>query len=588
MGQNPSTNWSDEKDPLPLKNHDAMQSKSSKTKKEEEAMEKVDTFIVLMLENRSFDSIMGYLYTKEEMKNNPQLANFEGVVGKNISNPVPKFAQRDGEPTTVPVHPYSNVWGPDPDPGEIYSNVNTQLYSTVNPETNRFKDPKEMLKPYNSPYDDKDPSMKGFVEDYINHFHVEITGKEGDVSNIPSYEKYKDVMGSYTPEVVPVISKLAKEFAVFDHWHCSVPSQTFCNRSFFHAASSSGRVMNNPYWDWAISNADAKTFYEQLDENNISWAIYYDESQVMPAELLIHMERLTPFFESNFKTMSSFYDDIKNGTLPTYCFIEPRLLYNYNNYHPPVRIKGWEFLPSNVLNGEILVANVYDAIRNSPKRDNILFTITFDEHGGLHDHVPPPKTVPPKENMVGQQDFKFDRLGVRVPTIMISSWTKKNSLVSNTLQHSSFISSLRKKKLNIEEDLTDRDKYAPIIPFDDVLSRDTPRTAPDYPAPGDPNVWPTVTPRKNSVLSHDKILKCPTDGLGKGICLGFAGLVDFQYKKKKLPYQINALSKEKYDQKEKIVNDIRDHYHRLVKKDVFEQGEAVELMKKAKSVLLNQ
>ena len=79
--------------------------------------------------------------------------------------------------------------------------------------------------------------MDGFVADYISAFTAEM-GRQ------PTYDEYAQIMTGYTPEQMPVLSSLARGFAVFDHWFCEVPSQTFTNRSFFHAATASGYVVN--------------------------------------------------------------------------------------------------------------------------------------------------------------------------------------------------------------------------------------------------------------------------------------------------------------------------------------------------------
>jgi phospholipase C len=82
-------------------------------------------------------------------------------------------------------------------------------------------------------------------------------------------------MTGYTPEQVPVISTIARGFATFDHWHCEVPSQTFTNRSFYHAASSSGFVVNAPYENFPLRNV-AETIFERLEAAGLPWRIYVD------------------------------------------------------------------------------------------------------------------------------------------------------------------------------------------------------------------------------------------------------------------------------------------------------------------------
>src|SRR5207244_5785722 len=127
----------------------------------------------------------------------------------------------------VPVSPGTRMDNPNPDPGEEYPHVNTQLYGTVLPASNRFRHASRMASPFNAPADPNVPApMNGFVADYINNWHA-------SHRRAPTYDEYKVVMECYTTEAVPMISTLAREFAVCDHWHCSAPSQTFTNRAFF-------------------------------------------------------------------------------------------------------------------------------------------------------------------------------------------------------------------------------------------------------------------------------------------------------------------------------------------------------------------
>lgn len=125
---------------------------------------------------------------------------------------------------------------PNPDPGEEFTHVNTQLFGLIDPPVNRGVMSERMAAPFNAPKDpDATPTMDGFVTDYISAFTSEM-GRQ------PAYDEYAQIMTGYTPEQVPAISAIARGFAAFDHWHCEVPSQTFTNRSFFHAAGSSGFV----------------------------------------------------------------------------------------------------------------------------------------------------------------------------------------------------------------------------------------------------------------------------------------------------------------------------------------------------------
>ena len=118
------------------------------------------------------------------------------------------------------------------------THTNTQLFNILN-EANRFKAGADVGAPYNAPEPGQTPTMDGFVTDYISLFTAE-TGRQ------PTYEEYAQIMTGFTPEQIPVLNGLALGFGVFDHWFCEVPSQTFANRSFWTAATSSGFCVNSP------------------------------------------------------------------------------------------------------------------------------------------------------------------------------------------------------------------------------------------------------------------------------------------------------------------------------------------------------
>src|SRR5689334_6345554 len=146
---------------------------------------RLDHVVVVMFENRSFDNMLGYLYAPGEV------ASFEGVVGRSLSNPTPEYAP-DAHRKVVSVHHAENMDTPNPDPGEEYQHVNTQLFRSVSPADNRFKLADAMQAPFNAPDDpQRQPTMDGFVTDYINAFHAE-TGR------MPQYEEYAQIMACYT------------------------------------------------------------------------------------------------------------------------------------------------------------------------------------------------------------------------------------------------------------------------------------------------------------------------------------------------------------------------------------------------------
>ncbi|WP_347355014.1 alkaline phosphatase family protein [Intrasporangium sp.] len=442
--------------------------------------------VVLMFENRSFDNLLGHLYPPGTL---PEGQRFDGVANGSYHNLSPTGP--------VAAHVYDGptdriMQSPTPDPGEEYQHVNTQLFGIVDPPQNAGRRAGDMVAPWNAPPDGAAPTMGGFVTDYINSF---IASQQRQ----PSPEEYRVIMGSFSPGMLPVTSALARGFAVYDAWFCAVPSQTFCNRSFFNASSSSGFVTNDGgphgYRKWARNRVP--TIFNRLEEAGISWAVYYDESQVVPLTGLINAPALRRFWRTRFFGMRRFYADAAAGRLPAYAFIEPRLVFDHNDMHPPVASFEVLGIPVGAHNdiraGEQLLHDVYTAVRTSatPAGSNALNTlllVTFDEHGGCYDHVPPPSAVPPGPVLPAgtvasgpalepEMDFGFDRLGVRVPTIAISAWTRAGTIIHDEMHHGSAIATLcRKHGL---PPLTERDATARDLT--NALNLEQPRPVANWP-----------------------------------------------------------------------------------------------------------
>jgi phospholipase C len=450
----------------------------------------LDTFehvVVLMLENRSFDNLLGYLYSQKHPV--PPGKKFEGVDGKNISNPIPpawQFKDKHGKLVTeVPVAPISGVnlrsfSPPYPDPGEDYPHVNTQLFNPGNPQP--FNQP-----PYNLPSPVPGPTMSGFVTDYIqNYIHTEFPNGPAPSPNQAFYDQYKYIMESYDPADLSVLSGLAREFAVFDHWFCSVPSETICNRNFWHAGTSWGHVINpgppddtgdqdnHPNTDAWVNDTIGATLFYQLAMSDISWKIYSDNkvplsagtNLPLPVTPLLHLFDFFPLFfldrSDLFNTLEAFKSDCAAGQLPAYSFIEPNFFNPHNDMHPSTPdeiVDGGPQKVSSVLLGEVLVWEIYNAIFTSPQLwKNTLLVITFDEHGGCHDHVTPPgqygshvvapaeiATPPDLDAYTKWDGFDFNRLGVRVPMVMVSPYIRKNTIINEPMSHTSFLRTVHEK-----------------------------------------------------------------------------------------------------------------------------------------------
>ena len=164
----------------------------------------LDHVVVLMFENRSFDHLLGRLYEPGEV------ASFEGVIGKDLSNPIPPWAEHGADRGVVRYGVAKDMNTPYPDPGEELPHINTQLFGQIDPPSNRGVPVERMVAPYSAPADpDQVPTMDGFVTDYISAFTAEM-GRQ------PSYDEYSQIMTGYTPEL-PTYAFIEPQIIGHDH-----------------------------------------------------------------------------------------------------------------------------------------------------------------------------------------------------------------------------------------------------------------------------------------------------------------------------------------------------------------------------------
>ncbi|MGP3533315.1 alkaline phosphatase family protein [Microbacterium sp. RD1] len=478
-----------------------------------------DHIVVVMFENRSFDNLLGRLYSADEKS----VDEFDGLNQGDYSNSAP-----DG--TVVPAYVYdgptdSIMQQPQPDPGETYPHVNTQLFGVVDPVENTHRGGNEHLPPFNAPPAGAVPDNSGFVRDYITNFRLHKNRE-------PTADEYRVAMGGFDPSMLPVISTLAREFAVYDRWFSAVPSQTFCNRVFFHSSTSHGYVTNHggdDYYKW-IDGPDAPTIFTRLEDAGIPWRVYYDATQLVALTGMLHAPVLQQYWKTNFRSMEQFYEDAANGDLPAYSFIEPRMVFNHNDMHPPwgelregnLKLEDGSSLSihnsaySDVRAGDALVQDVYDAIRKSDSSDgsnamNTALVITFDEHGGTYDHVPPPETVPPDNAGAGEMGFRFDRLGCRVPTIVVSAYTAAGTVVHDEMNHGSVINTLC--RLHGLRPLTRRDEAA--NPIFNAVNLTVPRQPYAWPQPT--SLYVPANPETDAKATEEKHRKRPLTAPARGL-----------------------------------------------------------------------
>jgi phospholipase C len=257
-----------------------------------------DHIVVLMLENRSFDHMLGFLYPSGV---SPSGALFEGLAGTE-SNPGAR-----GAPVTVfPIGPMTPdaYFMPGADPGEGYRATNAQLYGSIA-----------------APAPGAAAPMQGFVSDY--RYTLGWEGRRG-WSVVPGTSAH-DIMGCFTPQALPVLSGLASGFAVSDQWFGSVPTQTLPNRAFAAAATSQGHM------DDSTHLFTARTIFGALSAAGVPWRIYgYDT----PPLTLATFTDLAGAPAACSGLFTDFQADAAAGRLPGYAFLEPSWGSTGNSQHP--------------------------------------------------------------------------------------------------------------------------------------------------------------------------------------------------------------------------------------------------------------
>jgi len=358
----------------------------------------IEHVILLMFENRSFDNVLGAFYPATTHPHG-------GGVPAGWSNPLP-----GGPPVAAwnasPGSAAQNL--PFPDPQESYADMSNQINTS--------------------------PPMQGFVTDYA-------TVSNATPANIMQY---------FVAQNVPVTHTLASTYAVSDRYFASGPVQTWPNRLFslcgtpgYNPTTQTAYVNNPeyPHYPLMIGQLDQLSIFEQLDNAGYSWKVYFDDEAPVSAiikyvddhwDKLWHGGNVWPFEPELDLLQDGFFDDVKNNRLPTFSLIEPRYqmlsamgFKAPNSNHPgdsmPV---GHSDIPINVSCGEQLLAKVFQALAANPTLfATTLLIVTYDEHGGVFDHVTPPKATPPFPTGT-VSGFNYDVYGVRVPALFINPFVK--------------------------------------------------------------------------------------------------------------------------------------------------------------------
>jgi len=366
------------------------------------SLDKIEHFIVLMLENRSFDHMFGFRPGVEGLQGN-ETGTIAGYAPVRVANNAPFEL-----PTKRAGGPLHNV-----------VDVNLQLFGTMD----------------GPPAPGQASWADGFLQSYLGGF-------THDVGRPPTQDELAWVMQSFAPGALPAITALADNFVLCDRWFCEVPGPTHPNRLCVHAGTSAGYAHN--VFKLPLS---LLTIYELLQNNGQTWATYaFDDNEVLK------FTRIQGAADSFRHFDPQFQQDCDSGKLPNYSFIVPR--FNSSHRHPP----NSQHAPHDVRYGDLLIAEVYDALRANPDIwEKCALIVTYDEHGGFPDHVPPPAAPNPDGINSPRPDdhgrtaagalpqFAFDRLGLRVPALIASPWVAAGRVVSDALQHTSILKTVRQR-----------------------------------------------------------------------------------------------------------------------------------------------
>ena len=393
---------------------------------------------VLMLENRSFDHMLGFSGLTGVDAETGGAAAIDGLTG--------------GESNAFGGVTYPVVLGADyvmpADPGHDFSFVLDQLCGPA--------------ARYAPPYPPVDGS--GFVDSY---------------SRVSGPATAGVVMRCFdTPRQLPVLHALAREYAVCDRWFSSMPGPTAPNRMFVHAGSSGGldhSPTTEDVVEWETIDGFAfprGTVFDALKKRSVPYGLYSGDEFPMVGTL----KGITVF---DVRRIDALAEELARDSFgPRYVFIEP----SYNVLQE-FRGSSSQHPFADVRDGEALIKTVYEAIRSSPVWERSLLLLLWDEHGGFYDHVAPPPAVAPDDgaqrSKYNGSGFTFAQYGVRTPAIVVSPYVARGTIDHRVYDHTSVLATVREAFGG--DPLTARDAQArSVVPLLSLVEArpDAPRTLP--------------------------------------------------------------------------------------------------------------
>jgi phospholipase C len=327
----------------------------------------IDTIIVLMQENRSFDHYLGHLHFQGQPRAKPE--------PRNASNPDPT------NPSGPPIRPFAQT---------------------------RLCEIADLDHSWNGTHAEwNNGAMDGFTNANVN----------------PNDPQGARTMGYYDQDTLPFYYALYSKYAMADRFFASTLTQTFPNRFYLLAGTSFGHIRND------FMQFNQPTILNLLDQAGVTWKVYHSG---LPFALLFSYTSTRP--QNLVPVTPNFFADAAAGTLPQVAFVDPIFVGAKN-------VENDEHPPANVQVGEKFAADVINAFTASPQWAHGALFLTYDEHGGFYDHVPPPRAcvpdnIPPMLQS-GDVPAAFDNYGVRVPFVVVSPYARKHYVSHRVYDHTS-------------------------------------------------------------------------------------------------------------------------------------------------------
>ncbi|KAG6848034.1 hypothetical protein H0H93_003983 [Arthromyces matolae] len=416
--------------------------------------DKIHNVVWLLLENRSLDNLLG------------------GIKGRGLDNPVNNgpfcnpvnVNQPKGTKFCSFFQDFDSVAN---DPDHSVTGYNLELYGTFNPNNAAIAN----------------GTLKPTVQGFINKQLISYPTLDPKVAA-------EQVLGYYSEDEIPTLVNIVDEFTTFNRWFAGIPGPTNPNRLIALAGTSAGHGSNDNTFN--VAGITVPGIFQVVDEKGLSWKNYDGTNGAFPSDALF-FQWVKANRAANVKPLENFFQDAFLGLLPDLSYINPSCCgIDTNSMHPN----------GNVSFGQVLVKQIYDAVRTSPQWESTMLIVTFDETGGFFDHVPPPLAVRP-DNLTftstaadgSVYTFEFDRLGGRMGTFLISPYAPKGHVENDgtnlaNRESSSYTATSVLKTLGLLwdlEDLTPRVSNSPA--FDHLIGPKARKDAPvtlvnPHPFPG--------------------------------------------------------------------------------------------------------